>query len=106
MNNKPESIVSQVTPKSCLFGSVISGSLAFLLYGLTKSIAQTFALKPITVTQQWAIQLASAVRTLVVGMSSLATGLFAVTTVGLILLAIQLTIKKMKPEQSSSPSKE
>ncbi len=104
MTNSPTNL-SKVTPASCLVGSLLSGSLAFLLYGLTRSIAQTFAHKPITVTQQWAIQLASAVRTLVVGMSALATGLFLLTTVGLILLAIQLVIKKMKPDQSSSTSK-
>lgn len=104
MTNSAKNI-SKVTPQSCLLGSVLSGFLAFLLYGLTQSIAQTFAHKPITVTQQWAIQLASAVRTLVVGMSALATGLFMVTTVGLILLAIQLVIQKMKPDPSSSTSK-
>jgi uncharacterized membrane protein (DUF373 family) len=104
MTNSPKNL-SKVTPKSCLMGSLISGVLAFLLYRLTSSIAQTFAHKPITVTQQWAIQIASAVRTLVVGMSSLATGLFVLTTVGLILLAIQLVIQKMKPIQSSSTSK-
>ena len=96
MNDQP---LPQVTPVKCLVGSGISAGLAVLLYELTSSIALTFARKPITATQQWTIQLASAVRTLVVGMSSLATGLFALTTVGLILLAIQLWVKKMKPQE-------
>jgi Protein of unknown function (DUF3082) len=98
MTNQPETN-SKVTPLRCLVGSLISGFLAFLLYQLTQSIAQSFAQKPITVTQQWAIQLATAVRTLVVGMSSLATGLFAVSAVGLILLAGQLILQKSSTTQ-------
>ncbi len=99
MTNQPET-TSKVTSLNCLVGSLISGFLAFLLYQLTQSIAQSFAQKPITVSQPWAIQLATAVRTLVVGMSSLATGLFALSTVGLILLAGQLIFQKMR----SSPN--
>jgi hypothetical protein len=95
MDEQPENI-SKVTPLRCIVGSLISGSLAFLLYGLTISITRTFALKPIKVNQQWAIQLASAIRTLVVGMSTLATALFAVAACGLILLALQIAFKKQE----------
>ena len=80
----------QKTPPSpirCLTGALISGGFAFALYLLTSSISQTFAGKPIAATNPTAINIAIAVRTLVVGLSALATGIFSLVTVGLVALA-------------------
>ena len=86
----------KATPLNCLLGATISGALGLGMYKLAYAIAQTYAQKPIHSTSTIAINIATAVRTLVVGVSTLAAALFAVTTVGLIALAIQLLIKKPK----------
>ncbi len=86
----------EVTPLRCLIGSTISGSLAVAMYSLTYSIAHTFATKPLTSTKPIVLRIGSLVRTLVVGMASLGTFIFAFVAFGLILLAIQLTLRKIK----------
>ncbi|MFW6295825.1 MAG: DUF3082 domain-containing protein [Halothece sp.] len=59
-------------------------------------IAQAFASKPITSTNPTAINISVAVRTLVVGMAALGTGLFSIVAVGLIALMIQTIIQQLK----------
>ena len=89
-----QSAEKKATPLNCLLGATISGALALGMYKLAYAIAETYAHKPIHSTSTLAINIAAAVRTLVIGVSTLAAGLFAITTVGLIALAIQLLIKK------------
>jgi uncharacterized membrane protein (DUF373 family) len=91
---------NKITPLRCLLGSAISGALAFGLYGLTRAIAATFAAKPIASTNQIVINLSSAVRTLVVGVASLGTFIFAFVALGLVLLALQLSIQNWKQPPS------
>jgi hypothetical protein len=98
--NQPQ----EVTPLRCLLGALISAPFAIALYFLTSAIAQNFATKPVTSSNQFVIQIAIAVRTLVVGMATLGTGIFTVVTVGLVLLAVQLTIQNWKQSLSSPPS--
>jgi len=86
---------TQPTPLRCLTGALISGSLAIALYWLTASIAQTFAAKPIHSDNQAVISIASAVRTLVVGMVALGTGIFGLVALGLVGLAIQILIQQL-----------
>jgi type III secretory pathway component EscU len=93
--------VEKVTPLRCLIGSVMSGSLAIALYFLTYSIAHTFATKPVTSTNQLVVRISAAVRTLVVGVASLGTFLFGFVALGLILLAIQLSIQTLKESNRS-----
>lgn len=101
-SSQEKSDKDKVTPLRCLVGAFISGGLAGGLYLLTYSIAITFATKPITAKSQFAINIASAVRTLVVGMASLGTFIFAFVAFGLVLLAIQLTIQGIKQKLTSS----
>ncbi len=104
---KNEEKASQpVTPLRCLTGSAIAGTFAIALYSLTHSIAETFAKKPVTSTNQLVINISAAVRTLVVGVASLATFIFAFVAIGLILLAIQLVIEKLKQGSISASDKE
>ena len=86
----------------CLTGAMISGGLAFAAYSLTSSIAQTYAAKPIASSNPTAINIAIAVRTLVVGVSSLATFVFGIATVGLVALAIQISIQNWKNRTAST----
>ncbi|HEY9874458.1 MAG TPA: DUF3082 domain-containing protein [Candidatus Obscuribacterales bacterium] len=91
------------SPLRCLTGALIAGGLTFALYSLTASIAQTFAAKPIASNSTFAINIAVAVRTLVVGVSALGTGVFGLVAVGLVALAIQISIQRLtKP--STPPS--
>jgi hypothetical protein len=87
----------------CFSGASISGAIATALYFLTTAIAQTFASKPVPSGNQFAVKISIAVRTLVVGLSTLATAIFAIATLGLIALGIKLLIQRFwKPQASHS----
>jgi hypothetical protein len=84
------------SPLKCLSGALISGGIAIALYFLTSSIAHTFAGKPLASTNPTAINIAIAVRTLVVGVSTLATFVFSFIAVGLIAVASLVTVQQLK----------
>ncbi|MGK7900857.1 MAG: DUF3082 domain-containing protein [Hormoscilla sp.] len=96
-NPKTESptALENISPWRCITGAVISGAIATALYFLTTSIAQTFANKPIHSSNPIAQNIGAAVRTLVVGMSTLGTGVFAIATLGLLALAVQQAIVRL-----------
>ncbi len=91
----PEALPS---PLRSLTGALIAGGFAFGLYRLTQSIATSFATKPLTSTNPIALSISAAVRTLVVGASTLATGIFAIAAFSLVLLAIQVALQPSKTE--------
>ena len=95
-DSAPEDQEDNVTPLKCFFSSIISGGFAFAIYLLLNSIVQTYASKAITATNPLVINLTTAVRTLVIGIVALATGIFGIVAVGLFLLGIQLTIQNIK----------
>lgn len=82
-------------PLRCLSGALISGGLGFALYSLTASIAQTFATNPIHSANPTVVNIASAVRTLVVGITALGTGIFGLVAIGLVALAVQVFIQQI-----------
>ncbi|ABA24485.1 conserved hypothetical protein [Trichormus variabilis ATCC 29413] len=89
------------TPLRCITGAGISGGMGYALYLLMISIATTFAKKPIHSDNQLVISLTSAVRTLVVGIVALGTGIFAIVTIGLLALAVQLLVQQLiKPKNN------
>ncbi|MBE9124864.1 MULTISPECIES: DUF3082 domain-containing protein [unclassified Coleofasciculus] len=90
-------------PLRCLSAAFISGGFATALYFLTRSIAQTFANKPLPSSNMTAINISIAVRTLVVGISTLATAVFGIVAVGLVALAIQVSVQRLK-NRVASPS--
>ena len=94
--------ISKISPFRCLTGSLISSGFAIALYLLTSSVAQTLAETPIRSGNQYAMQIASAVRTLVIGMCALGTGIFTIAAVGLLGLMIQIIIQKRQQGESSS----
>ena len=102
MDKETESPVT-LPPKPiwrCFSGSAVASSLAYCCYLLTSSISQSFANKPIHSDNAIAIKISVAVRTLVVGVSSLATFVFTFAAIGLIALGIQLLIQRFKNEPS------
>lgn len=82
------------SPWRCITGAVFSGTLGFALYSLMISIATTFARKPIHSENPIVVNIGSAVRTLVVGVVALGTGIFGIVALGLLALAIQLLIQE------------
>lgn len=82
-------------PLRCFGGAIVAGAIAFALYLLTSSIAQTFANKPLPSGNATAINIAIAVRTLVVGMSALGTGIFGLAALGLAALGVQILVKRL-----------
>lgn len=92
----------QPTTLRCLLGSSLSATFALGLYALTYAIAQTFANKPLTTTNTIALNISVAVRTLVVGIVALGMGVFSITALGLLALAIQLALTKGKAKAPNS----
>jgi Protein of unknown function (DUF3082) len=86
----------------CAIGATIAGSLAYACYSMTAAIAQTYAGKPIVSNNQLTVNIASAVRTLVIGIASLGTFVFAFATLGLIALFIQLAIQSFQQNSKTS----
>ena len=111
MASEPEKITStsdnpeekETTTLRAWSGAFMSGTIAVLMYKLTYSIAMSFATHPSTASSQMAQRISAAVRTLVVGLTTMATGLFAIATLGLFLLGIKLLFEKKTetPETNS-----
>ena len=94
---------NEVTPLRAWSGAFMSGTLGILLYKLTYSIALTFATHPSTASSQMAQRISAAVRTLVVGLTTMATGLFAIAALGLILLGFKLLFQDLTNQPESDP---
>lgn len=88
MSESDATSTKRVTFQSCITGAVSSGALGYGCYLLTHSIALKFSTTPIP-DGQTAHNIAVALRTLVLGSATLATGVFGLVTAGLIALGIQ-----------------
>lgn len=86
----------KTTPLRCFIASCISGAIAFFAYSLFTSIVNTYATKVITSTNPIVINLTSAVRTMVMGVVAMATGVFGMVAIGLFLLGIQVAVQNLK----------
>ncbi|NMG07391.1 DUF3082 domain-containing protein [Brasilonema sp. UFV-L1] len=92
----------QSSPLRCVIGAMISGALAYGVYSLMIATATTFATKPIHSDNVIVLKIASAVRTLVVGMMALGSGVFGIVAIGLLALAVQLLVQQLMKKQESS----
>ncbi|MGL5834697.1 MAG: DUF3082 domain-containing protein, partial [Waterburya sp.] len=63
---------------------------------LFTSIVNTYATKAITSSNPIVINLTSAVRTMVMGVVAMATGVFGMVAIGLFLLGIQVAVQNLK----------
>ncbi len=95
-------VPTPTTPLRCLTGAFIAGTLGLLLYRLTQAIAYSFATHPLTSQSQIAQGLSVAVRTLVVGLCTMGTGIFSIAALGLIGLAIQILLQSKSITPSDS----
>ncbi|MGL5060958.1 MAG: DUF3082 domain-containing protein [Microcoleus sp.] len=89
------SVKPQPTVLRCFMGSLIASVFACGLYSLTMSIALSFASKPVHSDNITVIKIGVAVRTLVVGMVALGTGVFGIAALGLLLLGLQIGLQKL-----------
>ena len=89
------------SPLSSLTGALMAAVMGLLLYRLTTSIMQSFAAHPTVSDNTIVVNLSGAIRTLVVGLATMATGIFAFVTLGLIALAIQATLQSLFPAKGS-----
>ena len=90
-----DTVVKLPTPLRCLTGALIAGGFAIALYSLTASISQSFAAKPIHSNNPAVVNIGAAVRTLVLGVSTLATAVFGLVAIGLVALGVQVLIQQM-----------
>jgi hypothetical protein len=102
----PSATSSQIGPKPAtplraILGSAIAGGIAALLWRLTEAIAIQMALTKTTSDNMIVMRMSSAIRTLVIGLSTMATGIFAVAAVGLFLLCIQMLVTAQKSDSST-----
>ncbi len=79
---------------NCLLGAFVGAIMTWMMYWMTSKIATTFAAKPVHGTSAMAINIGTAVRTLVTGITALGTGIFAIISIGLVALAIKVTLDK------------
>jgi Protein of unknown function (DUF3082) len=86
------------SPLNCLTGSLIAGIMSIGMYNITVRIATTFAAHPMIQKTTMAVNIASALKTLVVGATALGTGIFGIISIGLVGLAIQVAFSK-QPQQ-------
>lgn len=93
---KKEEEKEKLTPFRCFTGASISGALAFVAYLLTKSVVLTYVNMPIKFNNQIAVSIASTVRTLIMGLTTMATFLFLMVTIGLFALGIKLFIEEKR----------
>jgi hypothetical protein len=96
----PQSAIQsqKATPLKAIIGSAIAGVIASVLWQLTSAIAVKMALTKLVSDNMIAMRVSVAVRTLVVGMSALATGIFTLAALGLFGLCIQMLLTKEKSE--------
>lgn len=99
-NKSPEVESSLPTPLRCFTGALMAGGLAFAVYTLTASISQNFADRPLHSNNPTVLNISVAVRTLVVGISTLATVVFGIVAIALIALTIQSSIQQFTKRQT------
>jgi len=64
------------------------------------AIATSFAAKPLHSDNLIVLRISSAVRTLVLGIAALGSGVFAIVAIGLVALAIQLFFQQLVKRES------
>ncbi|WP_299414692.1 DUF3082 domain-containing protein [Acaryochloris sp. IP29b_bin.148] len=85
-------------------GAILAGIIALPLAKLSSLIAQSFAEHPFTSDNQTALEISIALKTLVVGLSTLATGIFCVAALGLSALSIQILWQNLRSTPALSKS--
>lgn len=103
-NSKEMSETAEETKKyrpwRYLSGAAISGIFAVAMYFMFSAVAETFANTPVTSTNPVVVNISIAVRTLVVGMTALGTGIFGLVGVGLVAYTVQIIVQRSNKQRS------
>ncbi|MCG9889816.1 MAG: DUF3082 domain-containing protein [Thermosynechococcaceae cyanobacterium MS004] len=89
-------------PLRSLTGALMAAAIGLLMYRLTTSIVLSFSAHPIVSQNRIVLSLSAAIRTLVIGLATMATGIFAFVTLGLVALAIQAMIQAVRTPKAES----
>ncbi|XP_002990872.2 uncharacterized protein LOC9659114 [Selaginella moellendorffii] len=117
--NALASLANQVVEKpppsfeQTLYGALLAGAIAFVLYQCTTAVTGSFASKPLP-TEYATRNIAVTVRTIISGICYLATFVFAADAIGLALYGLQLLVnpppaapeKGTDEEDESAPSED
>ncbi|BAW95856.1 hypothetical protein NIES970_07700 [[Synechococcus] sp. NIES-970] len=76
------------SPLRCWYGTAVAGAMSLTAYLLTSKVIAGFASKPPT-GNELAVQIGITVRTLIMGLFTMATGVFGLIAVGLFILGLQ-----------------
>lgn len=87
------------SPLRCLYGAIVAGAMSFAAYLLTSNVIVNFASHPPT-GNGFAVRIGITVRTLIMGLSTMATAIFGMIAVGLLLLGIQSFLASKKTATS------
>ncbi|MCP9800522.1 DUF3082 domain-containing protein [Synechococcus sp. RedBA-s] len=87
-------------PLSFLSGALTSGLLAWVCLGLSQRVVRWYSLHPPQYSKAFAQSIGTAMKTLIVGMSFLATFTFAFVALGLTLVFI----RSLLPVREAEPS--
>ena len=96
-----ESTTKTVTPLNCILASIFSGAFSFAAYSLMSSIIETYSDKPVVSDNILVLKITVAVRTLVIGIAALGSGVFGLVALGLFLLGIQTAIQDIRGKKIS-----
>jgi hypothetical protein len=94
-----------VNPVVAITGSLFALAMAAGLWGLTNWLAEWFFLHPTNSDVYFVTRASSVVRNIVMGLSSLASGFFGVTGLGIFLLGIRVAYGVAKGELDPTPIK-
>ena len=100
-NKQNNSDKSEVTPLKCFLSSVFSGVMALAVYRLMSAIIEVYSSKPAVADNMLILKVTVAVRTLVIGVAALGTGVFGFVALGLFLLGLQITFKDLSKKLKS-----
>ena len=75
--------------------------MALGIYRLMIAIIETYSTKPVISDNIFVLKITVAVRTLVIGIAALGTGVFGFVALGLFLLGIQITFKDFSKKFSN-----
>lgn len=91
------------SPIQALLGGIAAGIIALILYKFTTTIEA--ALNRQTISDSFSVrQITITIRTIITGLCYLATSVFGINALGLILYSLQLTFQSIMDDESSSSS--